>query len=46
LDQEIENLRKSSFSAAIRKKANVSKVKEKPKVLLANLPWQKKENVG
>jgi len=46
LDQEIENLRKSSFSAAIRKKANVSKVKEKPKVLLANLPWQKKEKCG
>ena len=46
LDQEIENLRRNNFNAAIKEKESRLKTSKKQKVLLANFPWQKKEKWG
>lgn len=46
LDQEIESLRQKSFNITIEERVGERKIGKKPKVLLVNLPWQKKEKWG
>ena len=46
LDDKIENLRKESLGTVIREKTKDTKSRQRPKVLLANLPWQRQGRWG
>jgi len=46
LDKKMENLRQNRFKAIIREKTEGKELKNKVKVLLTNLPWQKKSKWG